>query len=70
MTPQDFQPRPTKFKKILKRHGIPVAHIAPAIGLTYSHTLNILNGISRITPAVEKKLDEIINQLEANGGAE
>ena len=70
MTQNDFRPKPTKFKAILKKYGIPVSNIAPYLGFSYPHTLNLLNGISRITPEVREKLDAIVIQLEAEGGAE
>jgi len=68
-TLQDFQPKPTKYKTILKKYGIPVSNIAPYLGFSYPHTLNLLNGISRISPAVEKKLDAIVSRLEAGSVA-
>lgn len=69
-TLQDFRPKPTKYKTILKKYGIPVSNIAPYLGLSYPYALNLLNGISRITPEVKEKLDAIVDRLESEGGTE
>ena len=63
---KNYVPKQTKFKKIFKRHGISVATIANYLGLSYPYACNVLNGIYRMTPAIEKKLHKLANQLEGS----
>jgi hypothetical protein len=60
----NYKPKETKFKKIIKKHGISVATVANYLGLSYPYVCNVLNGVYRMTPVIEKKLHKLANQLE------
>lgn len=61
-----YAPKQTKFKKILKKHGISVGTVANYLKLSYPYVSNILNGVHRMSPAVERKLQKLVDQLEAS----
>ena len=62
----NYKPKQTKFKKIFNKHGISVATIANYLRLSYPYVCNVLNGVYRMTPAIEKKLRKLANQLEGS----
>lgn len=59
-----LQPKPSRFKKPFQQHGIPTARIAPFLGLSYQHSLNLINGVSKMSPEVERKLQALLDELE------
>jgi hypothetical protein len=59
-----FEPKPPKFKRVFKKHGISLGTIANYLGLSYPYVCNMLNGIYRMTPKVEMKLQKLVGQLE------
>ena len=69
-TRNKFQLKPTSFKEIFKKHGIPLSHIAPILNFSYPYTLNLLNGIERMTPVVTAKLQSLVDELETEGKAQ
>ena len=68
MSPSIFEeiiPKPSRFKLELRKYGIPASHVASYLGYSYTYIVNVLNGISKITPPVEKKLQLLVDRLEA-----
>ena len=61
----EITPLPSEYKAQFKKFGIPTCNISVHLGLSYPYVLNLLNGIARITPEVDQKLQSLINQLEA-----
>ena len=61
----EITPIPSKFKAQFKKFEIPACSVATHLGFSYPYVLNLLNGIARITPEVDEKLQALINQLEA-----
>lgn len=61
----DFKPRKTLYKLILKKHGISIGTIANYLGLSYPYVCSMLNGSFRMTKKAERKLQKLIDQLEA-----
>lgn len=65
-----LRPKPSPFKAILKSYNVPISHIAPFLGFTYPYTVNLINGVEKMTPAVAEKLQALVDELEveaANG---
>jgi plasmid maintenance system antidote protein VapI len=67
MKPRDLSPSPTKYRLILRENDVAVSHLAAYLGLSYPHILNVLNGISRLTPSVKKRLDSFVEELQTKG---
>jgi hypothetical protein len=63
-----IKPKPSNFKLQLKKYGIPACSVSAYLQLSYPHTVNLLNGVSRITPPVERKLKQLVAMLEAQAG--
>ena len=62
-----LRPTPSKYRKIFKEHEVPISYVAPRLNLSYPYTLNLLNGVSRITPEVDTKLQSLVKELEERG---
>jgi transcriptional regulator with XRE-family HTH domain len=58
------EPKAHPAKKIIKKHGISTASVAKYLNLSFTYTANMLNGVMRITPKNEAKLQKLIEQLE------
>ncbi|MFH2061061.1 MAG: hypothetical protein ABIJ59_19515 [Pseudomonadota bacterium] len=57
--------KPTVYKTIIcEKHRIPVKAVSKHLELSYTHTVNLLNGLSRITPEMKARLDKIVQELE------
>ena len=65
-----IKPTPSRFKAELNSRGIPASNVAPYLGFSYPHTVNLLNGVSRISPEVEEKLQALLDQLDSQEGPE
>jgi hypothetical protein len=63
-----FKPKPSEFKTKLQNYGIPASHVAALLGYSYPHFLNILNGISPISPILAKKLETFFLEVELEDG--
>jgi hypothetical protein len=61
---EKFQSKESKFKKILKKHRLSIGTVANYLSLSYPHVCNMLNGLNRMTPKVEEKLQKLVAQLE------
>ena len=61
-----YVPKQSKYKKILKKHGISVGTVANYLKLSYPYVCNILNGVHRMPPEAEKKIQKLVDQLEAS----
>jgi hypothetical protein len=57
-------PTPSEYKSKFKKYGVPACNIAVFLGFSYPYTLNLLNGIARITPEVDAKLKDLLVQLD------
>ena len=61
---ETLKPPPSKYKVKLQKHGLPATAVAKYLGFSYPYTLNLLNGVSRISPVIDRKLQLLIKQLE------
>lgn len=61
---KQFEPTPHQSRQVFKRHGIRIAAVANAIGLSYGYTSNILSGNHLPTPEVDAKLNQLAHTLE------
>ena len=66
-TCKDLQPQASKFKKKFIHHHIPLSHAAVHFGYSIAHFCNLINGVSRLSPQAELKLQEFFDKLEAGG---
>ncbi len=60
-----WESKDTPYKAIFKQHGITAKAVGQIMGISYTHVLNLLCGVSRITPENRAKLDSMVEQLEA-----
>lgn len=60
-----LHPKPTPFKAIFQQHHVPINAVAPYLGFTYSYTLNLINGVERMTPRVAEKLQALVEEIES-----
>ena len=60
---EELKAKPSRFKIELKKYGVPVSYGAPHLGVSYSHLVNMLNGVFKIPQAVEMKLQQLVDQL-------
>lgn len=56
------QPHPTD--KIFKRHKIPRKVLRLALGISYSHLCNVLNGTNNPSEDLDSRLRQVAAQLE------
>ena len=61
-------PKPHPVKKIIKKHSISTATVAEYLDLSFTYTANLLNGVVRVTPENEEKLQKLIEYLEGESG--
>ena len=61
---REIRPQPHPASVIFKRYKIPIASVAIALDLSYSHVSSILTGIRKPTHAVDLRLKELAEQLE------
>ena len=57
MLQEKFKPQPHPFKAKFQGYGIPISHTALFFGYSYTHFLNILNGVSPMPSSLENKLE-------------
>lgn len=57
-------PKPHPIKTILKKNNISIASVARHLGLSFTYVTNLINGVARVTPENEAKLQEIIKHLK------
>ena len=61
---QILKPQPNPLKRKLQDLHITVGAAARYVDRSYPYFCNQLNGVAPMTPEVEKKLQELINQVE------
>jgi len=57
-------PKPHPIKTVLKKNNVSVAALAKHLGLSFTYVTNLINGVARVTPENEAKLQEIIRHLK------
>ena len=58
-----YYPTPHPTKQFFIGKGIPLAAVARYCKLSYSHTVDILNGVRRCTNGNDKKIRELAKRL-------
>ncbi len=51
-------------KAVFKLKDVPISAVAKAMNLSFTYVVNMLNGVTRVTPENEAKLQKIIESLE------
>ena len=44
----------------MEERGIPISHLAAAIGVTYTHLTNVINGVSTLTNKMEIRIKSVL----------
>jgi len=55
-----IHPKPSIYKSQLEKLGITPGAVAQFAGLSYSYIINQLNGMHRMSPRTEQKIQELI----------
>jgi len=58
-------PQETHYKKIFRKHGVPIVIASKVIGLSYSYTSHLLSGNIKMPKDAAEKLDAFCKKLEA-----
>jgi hypothetical protein len=56
--------RETTFKKIIKKHEVPLFVVSQLLGYTYSYTSHLLAGHVKMPESAAKKLEAFCKKLE------
>jgi len=64
-----YQPKASKFKAILKKHGVTIRVVSKYLGINYPYTNHLLAGRTKMPAHIEKKLQVLAEQLETKGAA-
>ena len=61
---EQHKPKPSKYLDIFKSYGIPQVALANYLGRSYPYISLVLRGYATLSPAVEKKLKQLVDQLQ------
>ena len=57
-------PDPHPAKAIFTRNGVKLANVSHTMGLSYAHTIRLLNGQERCSPDLDSKFSKLAASLE------
>ena len=60
-----YRPVPSPFKQRFQELGVRAGAVAAYIQRSYPHTLNMLNGVSRIPDSVKENMQKLIEEIKA-----
>ena len=61
-----FKTQPTPYKFFFQSQGIPISKISNRLNLSYPYLSLVINGNSRLSSNLKKKLDDIVIELGGN----
>ena len=56
--------RKTTFKKIIKKHEVPLFVVSELLGYSYAYTSHLLSGHVKMPPGAAEKLETFCRKLE------
>ncbi len=62
------QLQPLPHKNIFKKHNLSLGRVALAVGRSYPFLCNVLNGSHKPSAETLRRLDELVEHLEEEGG--
>ena len=64
-----YKPRPSKYKRKLKEHGVSVLIVDNYLERSYPYVCNVLNGVYSMSKYIDGKLKELIRELESTNAS-
>jgi len=61
-------PKPHPTKLVFKKSKLPLSAVANFIGRSYNHTTQILSGVIKATPSINKKLWDLAKSIDQKKG--
>ena len=62
---QNFFPEETSFKKIFRKHRVPIVVASKIIGRSYGYTCHLMSGNIKMPADASEKLDAFCKKLES-----
>jgi len=60
-----FELTPLPAKAIFKEHRVPLNRVAVYLKISYTHCLNIMNGVSKPSAEIQDRIRKAVHSLES-----